>query len=139
MHTELSVQSLRIVAHNVKTTAFRWPFRPECADNHVAQQRKGHLDVKQNNPLYNADDKNKFYDQPFVGGTHIVTGASGFNTILGIADAKNRTFHVKGAMSWGYSVDRQGNVHGIPPHVANPDQLRKSLDVVRSESGWKIQ
>ena len=45
MHTELSMQFLRIVADNVQTAAFRWPLWPECADNHVASglDRIGYL------------------------------------------------------------------------------------------------
>jgi RHS repeat-associated protein len=105
----------------------------------VPSTQKDHLDDKQNSPLYNAKDKNNFYDTPYIGGIRIVTGASGFNTMLGIADAKNRTFHIIGAMSWAYSVTTSGRVIGFAPAVATATQLRNSITVLSREfSAWKF-
>jgi hypothetical protein len=68
-----------------------------------------------------------------------VAGASTLVAILGAADPKNHTFNAKGAMTYGYSVDKQGNVTGSKPRVATKRELRQALAVVRREyPGWKI-
>ena len=60
-------------------------------------------------------------------------------TMLGTADAANRTFNAIGAMSWGYNVTAEGHVIGVAPHLANSGQLQGSLATMRSEfSAWKI-
>jgi RHS repeat-associated protein len=101
--------------------------------------RNNHVDDTQNSPLYNLNDKNHFYDRPYMGGIRAYDFGASFVTILGTADPKNRTFHAIGAMSWGYNTTAQGTVVGIAPHVANAAQLRGSLAVVRSEfRAWTI-
>jgi len=58
---------------------------------------------------------------------------------LGTADPKKQTFHAKGAMAYGYSVDKKGKVTGSAPRVATKRELRQALAVVRREyPAWKI-
>jgi hypothetical protein len=58
---------------------------------------------------------------------------------LGTADPKKQTFSAKGAMTYGYNVDKQGNVTGSAPRLATKKELRQALAVVRREfPGWKI-
>jgi len=66
-------------------------------------------------------------------------GATTLVAILGAADAKNHTFHAKGAMTYGYSVDKKGKLTGTPPRLATKRELRQALHVVSREfPGWKI-
>jgi hypothetical protein len=66
-------------------------------------------------------------------------GASTFVTILGTTDLKKQTFSAKGAMTYGYSVDKKGNVTGSAPRLATKQELRQALAVVRREyPEWKI-
>ena len=67
------------------------------------------------------------------------TGKLTFVTMLGTYDRKNMTFHVKGSMTYGFSVDKAGNVNGSPPRLATPREQREAMAVVRSEfPSWKI-
>ena len=91
-------------------------------------------------PLYPTNfDANSahFYDKPSREQPN--AGASSFVAILGSTDAKNQTFHAKGAMAYGYSVDKNGKVAGSAPRVATKQELRQALSVVRREfPAWKI-
>jgi len=58
---------------------------------------------------------------------------------LGVADKANKTFKVTGSMTWGYKIDKSGNVSGVAPRVATKAEQARSIAVLRRESpGWTI-
>lgn len=73
-------------------------------------------------PIYPYMDGNPahFYDRP----SREQGYAGTFNavTILGTADLKKQTFQAKGAMTYGYSVNKVGHVTGSAPRLATPSQ-----------------
>jgi len=90
-------------------------------------------------PLYVTDrtSQGNYHDTPSRAKGD--AGSSTLVAVLGSADLKNHTFHAKGAMTYGYSVDKQGNVTGSAPRVATKKEIRQALAVVRREyPGWKI-
>lgn len=90
-------------------------------------------------PTYSQSSKNPsaFYDRP--GRQQGDAGASTFTTILGKANATKSTFHAKGAMTWGYSVDQHGKVTGSTPRLATKGELQRALGVVQHDFPfWKI-
>jgi hypothetical protein len=78
---------------------------------------------------------NNFSDRPRSNQTGTFTAV----TTLGIADRKNKTFKVLGAMTWGYKIDKNGNVSGVAPRVATKAEQVRSIAVLRRESPtWTI-
>jgi RHS repeat-associated protein len=58
---------------------------------------------------------------------------------LGVADKANKTFKVTGSMTWGYKIDKNGNVSGLAPRVATKAEQARSIAVLRRESPtWTI-
>jgi hypothetical protein len=60
-------------------------------------------------------------------------------TTLGVADKNSKTFKVTGSMTWGYKIDKNGNVSGVAPRVATKTEQARSIAVLRRESpAWTI-
>jgi RHS repeat-associated protein len=90
-----------------------------------------------NSPILLGPSPGYYHDTPSREKGH--AGASTLVAILGTADPKKQTFSAKGAITYGYSVDKQGNVTGSAPRLATKKELRQALAVVRREfPGWKI-
>ena len=91
-------------------------------------------------PLYPPADwpLSKFNDMPgFNPGT---SGSFSAITILGISSFEQRTFQVKGAFTYGFSVSKNGSLTTKSPRIAGATQLRNALRVLRAQSPtWTIQ
>ncbi len=58
---------------------------------------------------------------------------------LGVADKANKTFKVTGSITWGYKIDKNGNVSGLAPRAATKAEQARSIAVLRRESPtWTI-
>ncbi len=80
---------------------------------------------------------NGFYDEPSTpkgeSGTFMAV------TTLGVADQKSKTFEVLGSMTWGYKIDKGGNVTTMGPRVATRGEQAGSIAVLKRDSpGWAI-
>lgn len=90
-------------------------------------------------PLYVTDrtSQGNYHDAPSR--EKGIAGGSTLVAILGTVDPKQQTLQAKGAMTYGYTVDKQGKVTGSVPRAATKKELTHALTVVRREySEWKI-
>jgi hypothetical protein len=91
--------------------------------------------------LYGQENPNvpsEFYDTPANGpGRGTFTGIA----LVGIANIGGKDFSVKGAMTYGYSIDGQAGVKmTITPRVATPREMNGAVQVLRANSpDWRIQ
>jgi RHS repeat-associated protein len=89
-------------------------------------------------PLYPTTERlNGFYDSPSThqGGSGTFTAT----TTLGVADKENKTFKAKGSITWGYSVDKAGNVSASKARVATQAEQTRSIAVLKRDSpSWTI-
>ena len=89
-------------------------------------------------PLYPTTERmNGFHDEPST-----PKGESGTFTAvttLGVADQETKTFEVLGSMTWGYKIDKGGNVAPMGPRVATRGEQAGSVAVLKRDSpGWTI-
>ena len=107
-------------------------------DAHAATTDRADTRIVGVQPLYPTTERmNGFYDQPSTqkGGS----GTFRATTTLGIADQKNKTFKVLGSMTWGYNLDKKGNVTVIAPRAATGGEQTRSINVLRRDSPlWTI-
>jgi hypothetical protein len=69
------------------------------------------------------------------------SGAGTFTAVstIGVADVGNKTFKPIGSITWGYTIDKGGNVSAIAPRVSTQKEHAASIAVLRRESpGWRI-
>jgi RHS repeat-associated protein len=89
-------------------------------------------------PLYPpTEPMNQFWDFPSThkGGSATLTAV----TTLGVADANSKTFKVLGSMTWGYKVDKSGNITTMGPRVATRAEQARSIAVLKRDSPtWTI-
>jgi hypothetical protein len=58
---------------------------------------------------------------------------------LGVADQVNKTFKVIGSITWGYQIDKDGNVSGMAPRLATKAEQARSIAILKRESpAWTI-
>ena len=82
-----------------------------------------------------ANDAANFHDEPKSSKAGTFTAV----TTLGVANNNSKTFQVTGSMTWGYKIDKNGNVSGIAPRVATAAEQARSIAVLRRESPtWSI-
>jgi RHS repeat-associated protein len=106
----------------------------------TGEKQKTDVPPGSNSPLYVTafTSQGNYHDTPSR--EKGLAGASTLVTILGATDPKKETFNAKGAMTYGYSVDKQGKVTGSAPRLATKQELRQALAVVRREyPEWKIK
>ncbi|HEY6386974.1 MAG TPA: RHS repeat-associated core domain-containing protein, partial [Candidatus Acidoferrum sp.] len=109
-------------------------------DAHGARTDREPDPTSQTQPLYpggvhKGNDAANFHDEP----SSSKPGTFSAVTTLGVADKANKTFKVTGSMTWGYKIDKNGNVSGMAPRVATKAEQARSLAVLKRESpGWTI-
>jgi RHS repeat-associated protein len=91
-----------------------------------------------NQPLSPSGDRpNQLWDFPSTqkGGSATFTAVS----TLGVADQVNKSFKVLGSMTWGYKVDKSGNITVIGPRAATRVEQARSTAVLKRDSPtWTI-
>jgi hypothetical protein len=101
--------------------------------------RESHASSK-TQPLYptgvhKGNDAANLSDEPRSSGPGTFTAVS----TLGVVDQANKTFRAIGSISWGYRIDKRGNVSGVAPRVATRAEQEHSIVVLRRESpAWTI-
>ncbi len=90
-------------------------------------------------PLYpgGTPSPNEFWDFPKNEPGH--AGTFRAVTSLGEADVDTKTFDVTGSITWGYSVDENGNVTPYQVRYATPTEQQQSMQVLQRDSpSWNI-
>jgi len=120
------VQGVAIVADPSNCSGCRW-IQIVTAEGHTF------TDVPIGNPvpLYNLTGvrSNELKDHPYRGGSVRWSAVS----VVGDANIANKTFHARGAITWGFSIDSKGNLSVRGPVPASQAQQTQAIQQAKKE------